>query len=213
MSSSLQRLKAFASLSYLHRLLSSVLLSLAVRRLRFVVLTLLVLSALIAPAAQAQTEIVLHSFPNSNGDGTSPEAGLIMDLSGNLYGTTYSGGSGTNCTIATSGCGTAFELIKNADGSYTEEVLHSFGSYAGDGANPRGALVMDSSGNLFGTTQAGGSDPTNSCGRGATGPGHGTVFQLVPKGDGSYTEKILYSFTCGVVGTFPTGAIPAALSS
>jgi len=113
------------------------------------------------------TENVLHSFTNSNGDGASPYAGLVMDSSGNLYGTTNQGGGSSNCA---SGCGTVFELVNNS-GTYTENVLHRFTKSNGDGALPYEALVMDSSGNLYGTTIAGGAQ------------GLGTLFESNPAPD------------------------------
>ena len=107
-----------------------------------------------------------------------------MDSSGNLYGTTYGGGA--------NGYGTVFELV-NSSGSYTENILYDFGSTSVDGENPQAGLVMDASGNLYGTTNGGGSG----------GIGVGTVYELV-NSSGSYTEKVLYSFT----GTGNDGAFP-----
>jgi uncharacterized repeat protein (TIGR03803 family) len=116
------------------------------------------------------TEKVLYSFTNGS-DGGQPAAGLIFDSSGNLYGTTGSGGA--------AGAGTVFELV-NSSGNYTERVLYSFGG--SDGANPVAGLIADASGNLYGTTALGGA------------AGAGTVFELV-NSSGNYTEKVLYSFT------------------
>ncbi len=118
------------------------------------------------------TEKVLYTFTGSDGDGANPEAGLIMDASGNLYGTTASAGAGDS--------GTVFELV-NSSGTYTENVLYSFAGYPRDGANPEAGLIMDGSGNLYGTTVDGG--PTFN----------GTVFELV-NSSGTYTEKVLYTF-------------------
>jgi len=124
-----------------------------------------------------QDEIVLHNFQGgvpagSATDGASPSEGLLSDTSGNLYGTTYAGG--------TAGQGTVFELV-NTSGSYTEKLLYSFVGRP-DGSGPESRLIMDSSGNLYGTTNGGG---TNN---------RGTVFELV-NSSGTYTEKVLYSFT------------------
>ena len=112
------------------------------------------------------TETVLHTFPSQDGDGDSPQAALIMDKAGNLYGTTYFGGAHGN--------GTVFEVTPDG----TEKVLYSFGEQSGDGGNPAARLVFDKHGNLFGTTSAGGAY------------GCGTVFELTPSG----TETVLYSF-------------------
>jgi uncharacterized repeat protein (TIGR03803 family) len=101
-----------------------------------------------APGAQAQTFTLLHTFAVDLGDGGQPVAGLLIDASGNLYGTTMIGGSGSG------GYGTAFELVNNS-GSYAEHVLYSLPGGA-DGAGPEAGLVMDASGNLYGTTSGGG---------------------------------------------------------
>jgi uncharacterized repeat protein (TIGR03803 family) len=98
------------------------------------------------------TEQVLHNFGNGT-DGVGPLAGLIFDAAGNLYGTTKVGGT---YTCYTGGCGTVFELTPTAGGGWTEQVLHSFGSGT-DGFWPTwGSLVFDAAGNLYGTTDAGG---------------------------------------------------------
>jgi uncharacterized repeat protein (TIGR03803 family) len=121
------------------------------------------------------SEKVLYSFASSSGDACSPQAGLIVDASGNLYGTTNHGGS--KCY------GTVFELA-NSSGTYTEKVLYSFTNSSGDGANTLAGLIMDASDNLYGTTYGGGAG------------GHGTAFELV-NSSGTYSEKVLYSFTGG----------------
>jgi uncharacterized repeat protein (TIGR03803 family) len=111
---------------------------------------------------------VLYEF-KSNPDGKYPEAGLLSNSAGNLYGTTYFGGSYHD--------GTVFKLAPDG----TETVLHVFaGDKNNDGQNPRAGLIADSSGNLFGTTFGGG-----------VSPGQGTVFKLSPGG----TETILHTFT------------------
>jgi len=117
------------------------------------------------------TESVLHSFDGA--DGSLPIAGLIFDQAGNLYGTTTAGGD--------YGGGTVFELTSNGDGSWTESVLRSFSG--GDGSSPTANLTFDSAGNLYGTSLNGGAY------------GEGTVFQLTPNGDGTWTESVLHSFS------------------
>lgn len=119
-------------------------------------------------------EKVLHSF--TGGDGSSPVDGLIFDGAGNLYGTTSAGGG--NCG---DGCGVVFELTQNADGSWSESVLYSF-TYGNNGCLPRGGLISDPAGNLYGTTWA--------CGV----YDEGTVFELTPSAGGSWTEAVLYAF-------------------
>jgi uncharacterized repeat protein (TIGR03803 family) len=123
------------------------------------------------------TDTILHSFAYGTTDGAYPQAGVLMDSSGNLYGTTYEGGS--------SGYGIAFEVTSL--GGFT--VIHNF-TGSGDGINPLDALVMDSSGNLYGTTWKGGAH------------NYGLVFELSVVG-GSWTETKLYSFTGISDGTFP----------
>src|SRR6266700_832062 len=137
-------------------------------------------------SSAAYTESVLHSFVNSGGDGSKPAAALIMDASGNLYGTTLSGG--------TNGTGTVFELV-NSSGTYSEKILYSFANSGGDGSSPQAGLIIDASGNLYGTTHSGGTNGT------------GTVFELV-NSSGTYSEKILYSFAnSGGDGSKPAAAL------
>ncbi len=147
-------------------------------------LILAVVSALVLTAArpaQAQTETVLYNFcsqPNCS-DGASPWSRLTFDGAGNLYGTTMFGGA--------SGRGTVFELSPNGSGGWNESVLYSFCSAPNctDGWGPSYSYVMlDSVGNLYGTTEAGGAN------------GVGTVFELSPSGT-SWNETVLYSF-CSV---------------
>ena len=129
--------------------------------------------------AQAQsTEQVLYTF-TGNLDGAYPTA-LISDAAGNLYGAAAAGG--TNLT------GTVFELSPISGGGWTESILYNFGPFRGgsDGDQPVGALLLDSSGNLYGTTGYGGG--STNCGFGC-----GTVFRLSP-GSGGWTESILHSF-------------------
>ncbi len=131
------------------------------------------------------TESVLHSFTMS--DGCHPSgAHLIFDAAGNLYGTTYWGGTG-QCVF---GCGTVFKLAPNQDGSWTESVLHNF-TGGWDGANAAGNLVFDAAGNLYGATDWG--DLQQGCER----TGCGTVFKLTPNSNGSWTAHILHNFTGG----------------
>jgi uncharacterized repeat protein (TIGR03803 family) len=117
-------------------------------------------------------EKVLHSF-NSNGhDGFYPYTSVILDGAGNIYGTTLEGGS--------HGFGSVFELAPKVGGGWTKTSLHDFASNGKDGTYPRGGLI-DSAGNLYGTTTSG-------------GLGEGIVFELAPKVGGGWKEKVLYSF-------------------
>jgi uncharacterized repeat protein (TIGR03803 family) len=132
----------------------------------------------------SNNETVLYSFI-AGSDGAQPEADLIMDAAGNLYGTTMSGGS--------VGLGTVFKI----DTSNHETVLYSF-TGGSDGAYPQAGLIRDASGNLYGTTTGGGSG------------GSGIVFKI----DTSYNETVLYSFTGGSDGAQPeAGLIMDALGN
>jgi uncharacterized repeat protein (TIGR03803 family) len=150
---------------------------------------------LTANADGSWTESVLHSFNGS--DGAYPYAGLIFDAAGSLYGTAYEGGSGTGCS--TNGCGTIFKLTPNADGRWTESVLHSFNNT--DGATPEAGLIFDAAGNLYGTTIYGG---FITCGG---GNGCGVVFKLTRGADGSWTESVLHSFGRGSDGADPVAGL------
>ncbi len=139
--------------------------------------------------AAAQTEKVLFSFSaGKSSSGSGPNGRLIFDAAGSVYGTTFYGGTGSsiNCSDGgTYGCGTAFQLTPQQDGSWTETVIHNFGN-VGDGANPAFGLISDAMGNLYGTTAGGGA---------ATSGGCGTVFELLkPQPGGTWTENILYTF-------------------
>jgi len=93
----------------------------------------------------APKEKVLHNFKNNGKDGSFPYAGLIFDASGNLYGTTFYGGSGA-CAL---GCGTVFELSPNAGGGWTEKTLHNFNVDGKDGNGPTGRLIPSETRNLL----------------------------------------------------------------
>jgi len=117
------------------------------------------------PSLHAQMESVFYSFPQVNGMSPYPYAGVVRDAKGNMYGTTWIGGA--------SGSGTVYKVSPQG----VATILYSFTGGA-DGANPIGALVRDASGNLYGTTNAGGAN------------GVGAVFELSKGG----TETVLHSF-------------------
>jgi len=133
-------------------------------------------------------ETVLYAFTGST-DGAHPQANLIFDAAGNLYGTTSGGGAGCNGA----GCGVVFKL----DASGKETVLHSFKDVP-DGASPLGGLIWDSQGNLYGTTLTGGHKY-----RYCQGSGCGTIFKLAPTGK----ETVLYRFPRLSTGVWPEGAL------
>jgi uncharacterized repeat protein (TIGR03803 family) len=136
------------------------------------------------------TESVIYSFTGGS-DGAFPFAGVVLDHSGNIYGTTYSGGTGTLCYNGQiNECGVVFKLTPSS-GGWTESVIHDF-SGGSDGGSPEGGLIFDQEGNLYGTTEGG-------------GLGNGTVFSLTPS-EGAWTLNTLYSFPGpGVAG--PTAAL------
>lgn len=147
--------------------------------------------AVAAQSVQAQTFTVLHNFARPlSPDGSSPQAGLVRDTAGNLYGTTEYGGL-PGCGIY--GCGTVFKV--NTSG--TETVLYRFRGGT-DGANPEAGLIWGGSGNLYGTTVYGGDpdcNPPSGC---------GTVFKV----DTSGIETVLHSFAGGSTdGCYPTGGL------
>jgi uncharacterized repeat protein (TIGR03803 family) len=145
-------------------------------------------AALVAAAgsASAAQETVLHSF--SGKDGAFPVAGVIADKSGNLYGTTSSGGASNK--------GVVFKLSPPVPPrtNWTETVLHSFCSRprCGDGAAPVAGLFADSQGNLYGTTAFGGASDK------------GVVFKLTPGG----LLTVLHSFN-GSDGSQPGAGVIA----
>ncbi len=123
-------------------------------------------------------ETVLHSF-EGDPDGANPAAGVIRDSSGNLYGTTFDGGS------------KQLGVVYKLDPTGAESVLHYFRG-RDDGASPTSGVIRDAAGNLYGTTQSGGA------------PGFGVVYEL-----GAGHEDVLYSFTDGSDGGSPNGGVIA----
>lgn len=130
----------------------------------------------LSPSGGGWTQTVIHNFGGV--DGANPYGGLIFDAFGNLYGPTEFGGQFSHA-------GTVFELTNSGSG-WTETVLHNFNGTDGD--EPLGGLVLDASGNVYGTTNHGGPG----------GGGGGKVFQLTPSG-GSWMLNLLYGFS-GVAG-------------
>jgi uncharacterized repeat protein (TIGR03803 family) len=147
----------------------------------------------LSPGDKGWKLAVPHKFPAYEGDGANPYAVPIMDAAGNLYGTTENGGI-NDCGFG-DGCGTVYELSPAAGGKWKEHILHKFGS-GDDGVSPAlGALVIDSSGALYGTTDIGGRF------------GYGTVFKLTPCSDGKWAEAILHNFTSGADGDHASAGV------
>jgi uncharacterized repeat protein (TIGR03803 family) len=176
------------------------------------------------------TYSILHSFGQLNvNDGSQPFAGVVRDAAGNLYGTTFAGGSfGAGCVFKIDASGhesVLYSFAGGSDGSYPsstpildlagnlygttdvggayhlgtifkldtgggETILHSFGA-TGDGKSPFVGLIADSQGNFYGVTDGGGAFS------------HGSVFKL----DNSGNESILYSFTGKGDGARPEAAL------
>jgi uncharacterized repeat protein (TIGR03803 family) len=135
-------------------------------------------------------EEVLYAFENGS-DGGYPDAGVIFDTAGNLYGTTQQAGI-TGGACGPDGCGVVFELSPKSGGGWKETVVHSFSGT--DGNTPRSGLVLAASGILYGTTYFGGT---------SSGAGCGIVYQLSPASGGGWTEATTYNFTCGIDGAYP----------
>jgi uncharacterized repeat protein (TIGR03803 family) len=116
------------------------------------------------------TQTVIYAFGGSSSDGIYPYSALVFDKAGNLYGTTYEGG--------TSYQGTVFELTPQVGGTWAEEIAHSFRV----GNAPYAGITIDAEGNLYGTT----TQSTTTTG--------GTVFELTPNAQGSWSETLLHTF-------------------
>lgn len=131
-------------------------------------------------------EKILYAFRGRVlNDAVYPYAGVIFDPHGNILGTTNS------CPDAQ--CGTVFQLTPTA-ATWSEKILYKFSGP--DGANPQAPVILDSAGNIYGTTRGGGMGGVNGNLR------HGTAFQLTPTATG-YTHTTLHSFTAAD-GKFPT---------
>jgi uncharacterized repeat protein (TIGR03803 family) len=125
------------------------------------------------------TENVIHIFSGGS-DGGFPYGRLTPDQSGNIYGTAEEGG--------TTNRGIVFEFSPSTGNTWTEKVLHNFTAGGNDGWEPSAAVIFDSAGNLYSTTDNGGAAKCNKTG------GCGTVFELSPSTGGQWTEQILYTF-------------------
>jgi uncharacterized repeat protein (TIGR03803 family) len=167
----------------------------SIRMTAMAVAGLFAIGIAIPPAAQAQTYTVLHTFTGV--DGANPEAGLVMDRAGNLYGTTTYGGTHFK--------GNVFKMTRR-NSSWIFSNLYSFAGGT-DGENPEGNLVIAPDGSLYGTTNQGGNQ---QCGY---GNGCGTIFRLQPPARACasaqcpWTETVLYRFDGSNGAGFPIGDI------
>ena len=142
-------------------------------------------------AFQSWTETVLHQFGSQN-DGSLPTGNLVFDQAGNLYGTTYTGGNRQLC--GSLGCGVVYQLTPS-NGNWTETLIYQFTGGA-DGYYPLSGVILDQSGNVYGTAQA----------SFYLGMGWGSIFQLTPSGPG-WTENTLYDFQGGTDGKNVTAGL------
>jgi uncharacterized repeat protein (TIGR03803 family) len=147
------------------------------------------------------TESVLHRFTGEGTDGVNPSGSLAFDAAGNLWGATAFGGAGDSSTCGDPNggagiffCGMVFELSPNADGSWTESTRYNFKD-ASTGWNPFSGLIADQAGNLVGTTENGGSALD------------GTVFQIIPEGNGKVEERLIHEFVGEADGSFPQSGL------
>ncbi len=164
------------------------------------------LALMVVPSSWAASKFkVLYAFQGTP-DGAAPSGGLTLDANGNLYGTTANGGgTQTNCGYGYTGCGTVFKLT-HGTGGWSESVLYIFctDSKCTDGATPDGSMIFDAKGNLYGTTQNGGTYGQGGCSN--LGLGCGTAFELSPN-SGGWTESVLYSFQGSAGAGDPNGGL------
>ncbi len=130
----------------------------------------------------------LHAFTGQNGDGDGP-AGLIRDSSGNLYGTTEYGGVGGG-----RGGGIAYELSPKPDGTWKENILHSFEN---EPSNPVGSLAMSQTGDLYGAT---------------AGYQGGSIFKLTREKGKTWKKSALHVFSAGAGGDSPFAGVVVSRS-
>lgn len=145
--------------------------------------------------SNASKEEVLVNFNTTGFSGDFPSGDLISDAAGNLYGVTSGGGIKGN--------GTVFEVSPAGNGKWTTKSLYRFQPNDTDGNTPVGGLVMDSAGNLYGTTSTGGSQ---WCTDDWDDLKCGTVFELSPNGSGGWSEKIIFDFN-QQSGWYPTNSL------
>jgi hypothetical protein len=138
-------------------------------------------------------EITLHQFKGAP-DGWSLSSGVVLDSSGNIWGTTTSGGT-RRCEYAanTSGCGIVYKLTPTSGGKWNETVVYEFARGGGRAVTPSSGFRFESAGHFFGTSLAG-------------GDGIGSVFELTESQKG-WEQNVLYRFIGYPDGDFPLGQL------
>jgi uncharacterized repeat protein (TIGR03803 family) len=149
----------------------------------------------LSPGSPSWTYTDLYNFcqtycPDGDGQPGPP----IWDGNGNLWGVTIEGGNGKPACFSEFGCGVIFEMTPNGDGTWTYHVMHRFASSSNDGQQPYGSLVMDGTGNFYGSTWLGGLH------------NHGTIFKFSRSG-GHWKETILYDFPNCLFGCMTDGTL------
>jgi uncharacterized repeat protein (TIGR03803 family) len=124
----------------------------------------------------------LFNFGGSQGDGQVPSNGpLVADALGNIYGTTFSGGSNV---CGNGGCGTIYRLTQLPGKGWREAILYNFRPPStGSGYNPTAGVIVDKAGNLYGTAAYGGA-----------GSGCGVVYRLTHNSNNTWTYTVLHQF-------------------
>lgn len=141
---------------------------------------------LIPQSSGSWTGGLIYTFTGKNGDGNRPFGGVVLDGAGDVYGTTQEGGSSNE--------GTVYELTPKGSG-FTESIIFNFTGYpSGTGSNPLAPLMIDASGNLYGTTPSGNTQDG------------GLVFKL-SESAGKWTETVLYTFGSSPDGFYPNGVV------
>ncbi len=205
------------------------------RMIRLCTLTLISLFLVFGLAAQAGARgynyDILYAFCSGADyictDGVYPQAGLIQDSAGNLYGTTTLGGANQSapCGFLAPGCGTVFkvdstgqETVLYSFCSSSEHVLYSFCDSGDcfDGQNPEAGLIQDASGNLYGTTSEGGGNLNANCINldGTCGlvfalsTGNAAVTVTSAPNPSEVDQPVTFSVVVsGIVGVTPTGSV------